>query len=64
MVSIAYIAGMYQSSVVIHIHKMELIKFEIRVLLETFRKQDYKAAAAAQRMCQVERKGVVSESMA
>ena len=43
---------------------MELAKFEIRVLLKHYRKQDYKAAAAARRMCEVEGEGVVNERVA
>ena len=43
---------------------MELIKFEIRVLLNHYWKQDYKAAAAARRLCEVEGDGVVSERVA
>ena len=49
----------------IHSHKMDLKKFEIRVFLKHYWKQDYKAAAAAAwRMCQVEGEGVVSEHVA
>ena len=43
---------------------MKLLKFEIRVLLKHYWKQDYKAAAAARRICEVEDKGVVSERVA
>ena len=43
---------------------MELTKFEIRVLLKLYWKQDYKAAAAAQRICEVEGEGVVSKHVA
>ena len=43
---------------------MKLSKFEIRVLLEHYWKQDYKAAATAQRICEVEGEGVVSERVA
>ena len=35
-------------------HKMEVTKFEIRVLLKHYWKQDYKAAAAARKICEVE----------
>ena len=62
MASIAYIASMCQ--LLIHNHKMELTKFEIRVLLKHYWKQDYKAAAVARKICEVEGKGVVSECMA
>ena len=43
---------------------MELKKFENRVLLKNYRKQNYKTAAAARRICEVEEEGVVSESVA
>ena len=49
---------------VVNIHKMELAKFEIRVLLKHYWKQDYKAAAATRRICEVEVEGVISEPMA
>ncbi|PSN43211.1 hypothetical protein C0J52_26488, partial [Blattella germanica] len=39
-------------------HKMEVTKFEIRVLLKHYWKQDYKAAAAARKICEVEGEGV------
>ena len=42
---------------------MELTKFEIRFLLRHCWKQDYKATAAARRICEVVGEGVVSESM-
>lgn len=45
-------------------HKMEVTKFEIRVLLKHYWKQDYKAAAAARKICEVEGEGVVSERVA
>ena len=48
----------------IHNHKMELTKFEIRVLLKRYWKQDYKATAAARRICEVEGEGVVTELVA
>ena len=48
----------------IHNHKMELSKFEIRVLIKHCWKQDYKAANAAQRICEMEGEGVVSERVA
>ena len=35
---------------------MELTKFEIRVLLYHYWKQDYKAAVAARRICELEDK--------
>ena len=40
---------------------MEHTKFEIRVLLKHYWKQDYKAAAAARRIREVVGEGVVSE---
>ena len=43
---------------------MELTKFEITVLLMHYWKQDYKAATAARRMCEVEGDGVVGEPVA
>ena len=43
---------------------MELTKFEIRVVLEHYWKQDYKTAAAARRICEVQGQGVVSEHVA
>ena len=48
----------------IHNHKMELTKSEIRVHLKYSWKQDYKAAATAQRICEVEGDGVISEHVA
>ena len=42
---------------------MELTKFEIRVL-KHYWKQDYKAAAEARRICEVEGEDVVSERVA
>ena len=45
----------------VHNHKMEFTKFEIRILLKHYWKQDYKAAAAARRICEVEGEGIVSE---
>ena len=63
MVIIAYIASMCQLS--IHNHKIELTKFEIRILLKHYWKQDFKAAAAARRIiCEVEGEGVVGERVA
>ena len=43
---------------------MEFTKCEIRVLLKHYWKQDYKATAAARRICEVEGEGVVSECVA
>ena len=43
---------------------MKLTKFETRDLLKHYWKQDYKAATAAQRICEVEGEGVVSERVA
>ena len=48
----------------IHNHKMELTKFEIIVFLKYYWKQDYKAAAAARRICEVGGGSVVSERVA
>ena len=45
----------------IHNNKRELAKFEITVLLKHCWKQDYKAAATARRLCEVEGEDVVSE---
>ena len=59
---ITYIASMCQ--LLIYNHKMELTKFEIRVLQKHYWKQDYKATAAARRICEVEGEGVVSERVA
>ena len=42
---------------------MELTKFEIRVLKHCW-KEDYKAAALAQRICEVEGESVISEHVA
>ena len=63
MASIAYIASMYQSSILIHNHKMECTKFQIRLLVKHYWKQDYKAAAAAQIICEVEGEGGVNEHL-
>ena len=43
---------------------MVLTKFEVRVLLKHYRKQDFKAAAGARRLCEVKGEGIVSERMA
>ena len=43
---------------------MELTKFEIGVLLKHYWKQDYKAAAVARRIYEVEGEGFVSELVA
>ena len=59
--SIAFTARFVSSQLLIHNQKMELTKFEIRVLLKHNWKQDYKAAATARRICEVEGEGVVSE---
>ena len=48
----------------IYNHKMELTKFEIRVLLKHYWKQDYKTAAMAQRICEMEGEGVISDHVA
>ena len=47
----------------IHHHKMELAKFE-RVHLEPHWEQDYKAAAATRRICEVEGEGIVIQPVA
>ena len=64
MASIAYIASMCQLSVVNTQSQNGTYKFEIRVLLKHYWKQDYKAAAAARRICEVEGEDVVSEHVA
>ena len=43
---------------------MEVTKFEIRVFLKHYSKQDYKAPAAARRICEVKGECVVSERVA
>ena len=48
----------------IHDHKMELKKFEIRFLLKHYWKQDYKVAAATRSICEMEGEGIVSEHVA
>ena len=48
----------------IYNHEMKHLNFEIRILLKHYWKQDYKAAAAARRICEMEEKGVVSERVA
>ena len=45
----------------IYHHKMELTKFEIRVLQKNYWKEDYKAAAAVLLICEVEGEYVVRE---
>ena len=44
-------------------HKMEITKLDISVLLQLYWKEDYKAATAARRICEVEVEGVVSEGV-
>ena len=51
---LAYIASICQSSVLTHDNKMKLTKFEISVLLKHYWKQEYRAAAATRRICEVE----------
>ena len=63
MGSIVYIVNVSIVKLLIHNHKMELTKFEIRVLLKQYWKQDYKAAAEARRICEVE-EGVIGECVA
>ena len=48
----------------IHNHKIELTKFEIRVLLKHYLEQHYRASAAARKICEVEGDGVVNERIA
>ena len=55
---------MCQSSVVNTQSQNVTYKSKIRVLLKNYCKQDYKAAAAARRICEVEGKAVVSEHVA
>ena len=62
--STEYTASMCQSSVVNTQSRIETYKVKIRVLLKHYGKQDYKAAAVARRICQVEGEGVVSERVA
>ena len=58
MASTAYIASMCQSSVVNTRSQNATTKFGSRVLLKRNWKQDYTAAAAAPRICEVEGEGV------
>ena len=60
MASTVYIVS---RQLLIYNHKMELTKFEIRVLLKHYCKQDYKAAAAG-RICEMEGESIVSERVA
>ena len=62
--SIVYIASMCQSSVVNTRSQNATTKFEIRVLLKHYWKQDYKAATATLRICEMEGESVVSERTA
>ena len=64
MASIAYIATCVSRQLLIHSQKMELTKFEIRVLQKHYWKQDYKGTAEARTICEVEGEGVVSECVA
>ena len=64
MASTAYIASMCQSSVANTQSKMELTKFDIRVLLKHYWKQDYKASAATPKLCEVEGDCVFTERVA
>jgi hypothetical protein len=43
---------------------MEMEKYKVRVLLRHYWKQNYKAAAAAKKICDVEGEGAVNECMA
>jgi hypothetical protein len=43
---------------------MEMQKYEVRVLLRHYWKQNYKAAAAAKKICDVEGEGAVNECKA
>ena len=43
---------------------MDITKFEIRFLLKPYWRQDFKAASATRRICEVEAEDVVSERMA
>jgi hypothetical protein len=43
---------------------MEMEKYEVRVLLRHYWKQNYKATAVAKKICDVEDEGVVNERMA
>ena len=63
MASNVYFVSMCNSLVVNSNHKLDPTKFEIRVLLKQYWKQDYKAAAEARRICEVE-EGVIGECVA
>jgi hypothetical protein len=43
---------------------MEMEKYEVRVLLRHYWKQNYKATAATKKLCDVEGEGAVNERMA
>jgi hypothetical protein len=43
---------------------MEMEEYKVRVLLRHYWKQNYKATAAAKRICDVEGEGAVNERMA
>ena len=64
MASIAYIVSMCQSSVVNTESQNGTQKFEIRVLLKHYWKQNYKAAAVARRIYEVEGESVITERVA
>ena len=66
MVSIAYnlLQACVSRQLLIHNHKTKLTKFEFRVLLKHYCKQEHKAAASVRRICEVEGEDVVSERVA
>ena len=51
----------FSRQLLIRNHKIDLTTFDIRVLLKHYWKQDYKAAAAVRRICEVEGEGIVNE---
>ena len=63
MASIAYIVRVNRQ-LLTHNHKMELSKFDIIVFLKHCWKQDYKAASAARKICEMEEECVVSHRVA
>ena len=54
MLELRILIACVSRQLLIHNLKMELIKFEIRVLLNHYWKQDYRVAAAARRTSEVE----------
>ena len=60
----AYIASMCQSSDINTQSQNGTYKFEIRVLLKDYWKEDYKVDTAVRNICEVEGEGVISEGVA